>query len=505
MEQIRSFGSSIKTSITRYGVPVYDPKGEDIELCPKETTLNFVGNDVAQPNGHAPVSITNHAAAETPQTPTTPTPTPSRGTPQTGGTSTVWQAGWNVGNCMQGIGILSLPYTVKEGGVASLITMIVVLLIGNYTSKILVYCLYEDDPTSKDEKGKPKKIRVRNSYSDVADLCLPRGGSLLNIMQIVDVTAVAALYLELSGALLVDTFPFGFSKLAWTVISALVLLPTIFFRNLTRISWLSFVAILSLVAMFMSVVWYSLGRSVRWEIDTVPPFKIQSFSVSASIILFNFGTQFIMPGVEESMADRTQFNKVLNITYVITGVLNILYALFAFLTFAENTHEFITYNMPLGPIQATVSSLFVIKSMLSYPLMLFIVVNSVDAMELPYLPPCYNPDGQINRLPPIWAMIFRGLLVAFTLFLAVCIPHFTLLMGVTGSLTSPWLDFIFPSLFYMKLKRHKLRLWEISLNWVIVVIGFIEGLIGLIYSLMALILAYMDDFDPNYHFDIDNL
>ena len=86
MEHIRSFGNSIKTSVTRYGVPVYDPKGEDIELCPKETTLNFVPNDVSQPNGHAPVSIENHAA-ETPTTPTTPS---GRGTPQTGG-KTIYQ------------------------------------------------------------------------------------------------------------------------------------------------------------------------------------------------------------------------------------------------------------------------------------------------------------------------------------------------------------------------------------------------------------------------------
>ena len=371
--------------------------------------------------------------------------------------------------------------------------------------QILVYSLYEDDPTAKDEKGKPKKIRVRNSYADVANLCLPGGGSLLNIMQIVDVTAVAALYLELSGALLVDTFPLGFSKLFWTCVSAFLLLPTIFFRNLTRISWLSFIAIMSLAAMFCSVTWYSLGKSVRWDWGTIPPFKIQTFSVSASIILFNFGTQFIMPGVEESMKDRTQFNKVINTTYVITGVLNLTYALFAFLTFAENTHEFITYNMPLGPIQATVSSLFVIKSMLSYPLMLFIVVNSVDAMELPYLPPCYNPQAQDSRFPPLWAMIFRGLLVFFTLFLAVCIPHFTLLMGVTGSLTSPWLDFIFPSLFYIKLKKHKLHIFEIGFNYFIVVIGFIGGLIGLIYSFMALVQAYMDDFDPNFTFSIDDM
>ena len=86
MDQLRSLGNSVKTSITRYGVPVYEPKGEDIELCPKETSLNFSPNDISespqQPNGHAPVSIENPSAAETP---TTPTPVSTRGTPLTGG------------------------------------------------------------------------------------------------------------------------------------------------------------------------------------------------------------------------------------------------------------------------------------------------------------------------------------------------------------------------------------------------------------------------------------
>ncbi|XP_038078173.1 vesicular inhibitory amino acid transporter-like [Patiria miniata] len=478
MDHLRSLGSQLRSSILRYGVPIYETKGEDIELCnsaASETTLGSL-----QPNGH--ITLVEAKSDGVP---------PSQDM-QSGGTSSVWQAGWNVGNCMQGIGMLSLPYMVREGGLAALITMAVVLIIGNYTSKVLVYCLYEDR-LNLESDGKPYLVRVRNTYADVADACYKSGGTVLNVMQIVDVIAVAALYLELAGSLLVDTFSLaGLSKLTWTVLCAVFLLPTIFFRNLTKISWLSCIAVLSLIIMFFSVVWYSLGKSIVWDIKSVPAFNLQTYSVSASIILFNFGTQFIMPGVEDSMKNRSRFNRMVNCTYLITGVLNIAYALFAYLSFGMETKEFITYNMPLGPLQAAVSMLFVIKSLLSYPLMLFLIVNSVDSMKLSCLPPCSGPNP--DRMPPVWAMIFRALLVLFTLLLAVIIPHFTLLMGVTGSLTSPWLDFIFPCLFYLKLRRNSLKCWEVVINYLIIGVGVLGGVVGLIYSMKALVHAYAEDF-----------
>ncbi|XP_022097656.1 vesicular inhibitory amino acid transporter-like [Acanthaster planci] len=476
MNHLRSLGNQLRSSILRYGVPIYEAKGEDIELCSSKAGETTQGS--LQPNGHINLADTKRDGVPPNQ--------------DTAGTSSVWQAGWNVANCMQGIGMLSLPYMVKEGGLAALITMAVVLIIGNYTSKVLVYCLYEDQ-LNLESGEKPHLVRVRKTYADVADACYKSGGTVLNIMQIIDVIAVAALYLELAGSLMVDTFSMsGLSKLTWTVLCGVLLLPTIFFRHLTKISWLSCFAVLSLVIMFFSVVWYSLGKSIVWDITSVPAFNLQQYSVSASIILFNFGTQFIMPGVEDSMRNRAQFNRMVNCTYFITGVLNIAYALFAYLSFGLETKEFITYNMPLGPLQAAVSMLFVIKSLLSYPLMLFLIVNSVDSMKLSFLPPCSGATP--DRMPPAWAMIFRALLVLFTLFLAVVVPHFTLLMGVTGSLTSPWLDFIFPCLFYLKLKRKSLAWWEVVINWVIVGVGLVGGVVGLIYSMKALVNAYAEDF-----------
>ncbi|XP_070575496.1 vesicular inhibitory amino acid transporter-like [Ptychodera flava] len=482
MDKIRYYGFYFKTMFFGYGNGYSEfcegTTREDIELCPKGAN-GFVSMDA---NGSLPAKSNGSIQTEDRET-------KKLLAAEKAGTSSAWQAGWNVGNCMQGLGILSLPYTVKQSGVASLFTIAGVLILGNYTSKILVDCLYEEEQTDG-PGGEKRKRRVRNSYSDVAEACWNRWGNfLLNIITIVDVTAVATLYLELSGSLLVDTFPMaGLSKLSWICLSALAVLPTVFFKNLTRISYLSLLAVMAIGAMLFSVVWYSFERSIRWDIDSIPSFEIEKFAISFSVILFNFGTQFVMPGVEESMRERNKFGRMVNLTYIAVALINILYALFAFLTFRENTQEFITYNLPLGFIQTTVSLLFVFKSLLSYPLMFFLIVSSLESMELKFMPPCF-PASEGERLP-IWAIIFRFTLLLFTLFLAIVIPHFVLLMGVTGSLTSPWLDFIFPCIFHMQLKRGSLRFYHYFADIAIILIGLIGGGIGLAYSTKVLIQVY---------------
>lgn len=353
--------------------------------------------------------------------------------------------------------------------------------------------MYDDEVCLDDSNSKSPVVRrrVRNTYADIADACFSGGSKVLNIMQLIDIVAVATLYLELAGSLLVDTFPFRIHTLWWTVICAILLLPTVFFETLTNISWLSLVAVFSLILMYFSVVWYSFGKSVTWDLDNMPGFRLDSFSLSSSIILFNFGCQFLVPSVEESLKDKSKFDVMVNWTYVITGFLNLSYAFFAFLTFADDTKEFITYNMDVGFLQASVSLMFVIKSLLSYPLMIFLIVNAVDALHLSYVPSCYGTTAGAS--PSKWALLFRTTLVMFTLFLAVVIPHFTLLMGFTGSLTAPWLDFIFPCLFHLKLKKGKLGWISIAADWGVIFVGVTGGVVGLVYSSIQLFNAMWND------------
>ena len=57
-------------------------------------------------------------------------------------------------------------------------------------------------------------------------------------------------------------------------------------------------------------------------------------------------------------------------------------------------------------------------------------------------------------------LIVRFIYVMMTLILAVCVPHFDLLMGLTGSLTGALLSFIFPCIFHIYIKRLKLDYYE---------------------------------------------
>nr|XP_054764196.1 vesicular inhibitory amino acid transporter-like [Lytechinus pictus] len=516
MDYLRSMKSKLVTNLASTGLIQHPGYGEDIELCPRDRVVsrkytNELTSPDDTPDAETPdESISHHVngrALGSSKSSDNQVEKPSN--EQEKGKSSALQACWNVTNCMQGIGILSLPYTVKQGGVASLVAMVVVLILGHYTSKILVYCKYDDDEDDEDCESRINDTRrkapiesdrpevVRETYADIADACFKHGGHVINAVQIVDMLTVAALYLQLSGALMVDTFPqAGLNRFLWTAITVVVLLPTVLFKNLTRISWLSLVALIALAVMLSSVVWYSFGHSIRWKMESIPPFSIEPFAISAAMISLNFGAQFLMPGVEGSMREPSKFNTMLNYSYIVTGFLNVGFSLFAFLTFVEDTQEFVTYNMPRGPLQATVSCLFVIKSLLTYPLMIFVIVSTVDAMKLSFLPRCY-PE-QDERCPPIWAIIFRVILVGMSFLMAVAIPHFSLLMGVSGSLTVPWLDYIFPCLFYLKLRKTNIGMLEKAYLWFIILLGGIAGAVGLFYSCKAMVRAMLGEINDGW-------
>lgn len=66
-------------------------------------------------------------------------------------------AGWNVTNLIQGMGILGVPYAVREGGIAAVICILIVAVFCDVTGILLVDCLYEVSLRSKLRK------RIRSS------------------------------------------------------------------------------------------------------------------------------------------------------------------------------------------------------------------------------------------------------------------------------------------------------------------------------------------------------
>ncbi|KAJ8264829.1 hypothetical protein COCON_G00139280 [Conger conger] len=74
--------------------------------------------------------------------------------------------------------------------------------------------------------------------------------------------------------------------------------------------------------------------------------------------------------------------------------------------------------------------------------------------------------------------------------MAIYVPHFALLMGLTGSLTGAGLCFLLPSLFHLKLLWRKLLWHQVFFDVSIFVIGGICSISGFIHSTEGLIEAY---------------
>ena len=79
-------------------------------------------------------------------------------------------------------------------------------------------------------------------------------------------------------------------------------------------------------------------------------------------------------------------------------------------------------------------------------------------------------------------LIARSVFLGVTFLTAVCVPHFDLLMGLTGSLTGALLSFIFPCIFHINIKKLKLEYYQIFFDIVILIMGTVCSVTGVYRS-----------------------
>uniref|UniRef100_F6ZFE0 Vesicular inhibitory amino acid transporter n=1 Tax=Ciona intestinalis TaxID=7719 RepID=F6ZFE0_CIOIN len=101
-------------------------------------------------------------------------------------------------------------------------------------------------------------------------------------------------------------------------------------------------------------------------------------------------------------------------------------------------------------------------------------------------PSCYSATGDLQ----VWALVLRAGLVLGTLLMGVFIPHFALLMGLTGSLTGTSLAFLFPCAFHLQIKWREMKWREIGLDVFIFISGTVCGITGIYFSIQGLYEVY---------------
>ncbi|XP_061330899.1 vesicular inhibitory amino acid transporter-like [Pezoporus flaviventris] len=394
---------------------------------------------------------------------------------------TSWEAGWNVTNAIQGIFVLGLPYALLHSGYSGLFLIILAAALCCYTGKILIACLYEEN-----EDG--QLIRVRDTNEDIANACCKRlppklGGIVVNITQVMELIMTCILYLVVSANLLSYSFPHvPVTEKTWSVIAFVTLLPCVFIKTLKIVSKLSQLCSLVHFIIILVVMTYCLTQIHQWSWAKFRlSIEFEDFLVSVGLIIFSYTSQIFLPTLEGNMKNPGEFSCMLNWTHLFACVLKTTFALTAFLTWGEETKEIITDNLP-SFLETLVNLCLLAKALLSYPLPFFAATEIVYA--------CISRENRSKYRSLLFSLGVRGLFLLLTLLMAMFVPHFAMLMGLTGSVTGAAMTFLLPSLFHLKLKWKKLSFLEKCADISVFTLGFLCSLAGIVCSIKRLLKVF---------------
>uniref|UniRef100_A0A3Q1J886 Vesicular inhibitory amino acid transporter n=1 Tax=Anabas testudineus TaxID=64144 RepID=A0A3Q1J886_ANATE len=402
-------------------------------------------------------------------------------------TITAWEAGWNVTNAIQGIFVLGLPFALVKSGYVGLILLVLSAWVCNHTGRILVACLYEEQQRYE---------FVLHFYQDIVEACCRGlwshwpglGGWMVNVAQVTELVMTCTLYLVVSTSLLSDSFSaLAAPRSACSLVSLMFLLPCLLLTDLRPVSTLSLLCSLAHVLISLLVMLYCLSRASSWSWSSLSlSVNPEDFLVSVGVIIFSYTSQIFLPHLEGSMEDRGKFDVMLGWTHAAACIMKTMFSLLAVLTWGKDTSEVITDNLP-SDLRPVVNLCLLAKALLSYPLPFYSAAEILQTCLFGDSPALssYSKHGAQGLSRP--ALLVRGALLMTSYLLALLVPRFSLLMGLTGSVTGAAMTLILPCLFHLRLQWGRLTVRDQLIDVGILSLGVICSVSGVICSVRRLV------------------
>uniref|UniRef100_A0A0E0MYL7 Amino acid transporter transmembrane domain-containing protein n=1 Tax=Oryza rufipogon TaxID=4529 RepID=A0A0E0MYL7_ORYRU len=382
----------------------------------------------------------------------------------------------NLSNVISGIGMLSVPYALSQGGWLSLTLFTMVGTICFYTGNLIDRCMRVD--------------RCVWSYPDIGYLAFGSYGRMaIGLVIYVELYLVAISFLILEGDNLDKLLPgivveiLGYQvhgKQLFVLVAAAVILPTTWLKNLSMLVYISAVGLVSSVALTASLVWAGVaGKGFHMEGSSL--LNLSGLPTALSLYFVCFAGHGVFPTVYSSMNSKKDFPKVLLISLVLCSLNYAVTAVLGYLIYGEDVQAQVTLNLPTGKLYTRIAILTtLITPLAKYALVIQPVTIAIEEKL------SATTDAEINRLTRV---LTSTAVVISTVVLACTVPFFGYLMSFIGSSLNVTVAVLFPCLSYLKIymSRGGVGCFEMAAIIGILVIGVCVAVVGTYTSLQQII------------------
>jgi len=387
---------------------------------------------------------------------------------------TPFQAGFNTINLLAGIGVMTIPYCFKIGGIIPSIFFLIVLgSLSKYTASIIGKCIQKDNSL--------------NSYSVMG---LKLFGK--TVCSLISLFFIFELFCSMMANLLLvkDTLNLLYPKISpWIclLIAFVCSVSLTYIKKLVTLSWISLVGLLSTASLFIVLIFNGLSNTMGpgslFDIQQVslwPKDFLGLFTV-LGIFEMGFSGHSVFPSIYHSMTKKNKFNGVLNFSYTWITLLYVLFGLTGVLMYGEGTLPQIIQNL----YSTLNSKTYFIGTMVSW----IIIIVPITKFALLMDPVAFSVTQFINSKCPTlntesrpFFMSLRTLIGTMVLICTILIPKFHSILGVMGSALSTVTALIFPIICYLKINKEANR----PLHYLLIIFCLFISIFGTIGAINSL-------------------
>ncbi|XP_044969196.1 amino acid transporter AVT1C-like [Hordeum vulgare subsp. vulgare] len=378
-------------------------------------------------------------------------------------------------NVLCGVGILSTPYAVRQGGWLGLVILAVLAVLAWYTGVLLRRCLDSKEGLE--------------TYPDIGHAAFGTPGRIvISIILYMELYACCVEYLILESDNLSKLFPDahltvgGFNldaHVLFAILTTLVVMPTTWLRDLSCLSFISAGGVVASIVIVACLFWAGLVDHVGVNKSEGTALNLPGIPIAIGLYGYCYSGHGVFPNIYSSLKKSNQFNAVLFTCIALSTVLFAGAAVMGYIMFGETTESQFTLNMPPN----LMSSKIAVWTTVTNPITKYALTMTPLALSLEELLP---PNRQTYRN----IIMLRSALVLSSLVVALSVPFFGLVMSLVGSLLTMFVAYILPCACFLAILRSKVTWYQIVLCVFIIVVGLCCAGVGTYSSLSKIIQNY---------------